>query len=225
MKKVSAPGMVLFALTATYSGYDWFMSLDPHWYSTIFGVYIFAGGLLAALAFFTFFLTCLRRKDILANEVSFEHYHDLGKLVFAFLIFWAYVAFSQYFLIWYANIPEETIWYSHRYGGGWKYWTWLLVVGSFIIPFLIMIVRGSKRNLFMMRIMTGWILFMHWVDLYWITLPNHDHHHAMISWIDFAAMIGIGGIYLGLFWRKFSSNPIVPVNDPKLEKSIDFQNV
>jgi len=224
LRKVSAPGMVFYALSVTYAGYDWFMSLDAHWYSTIFGVYIFGGGLLCALAFFSYFLIFLRKRDILSKEVSFEHYHDLGKLLFAFMIFWAYVAFSQYFLIWYANIPEETIWFSHRYGGGWKYFTWILIYGHFIIPFVVLISRGPKRNLKIMKIMAGWLLVMHWVDLYWITLPNLDHHHAMISWMDITAMLGIGGIFMGIFWKKFSKNPIVPVGDPRLDESIKFVN-
>ncbi len=221
LRKISAPGMILFAFTVTYAAFDWLMSMDAHWYSTIFGVYIFAGGLVSALAFFSITVISLQKNKVLETEITSEHYHDLGKLTFAFMIFWAYVAFSQYFLIWYANIPEETIWFDHRYQGGWKYATLLIVFGYFVMPFIILISRGAKRNLTLMRIMAFWLLFMHWLDLYWIIMPNHEHYRAMISWIDIAAMMGVGGIYLWLFWRKFSSNPIVPVGDARLGNSVN----
>jgi hypothetical protein len=134
------------------------------------------------------------------------------------------VAFSQYFLIWYANIPEETIWFHYRYQGSWKYVSLLIVFGYFVIPFIILISRGAKRNLTLMKIMAGWLLFMHWVDLYWIIMPNHKNLHAWISWMDVTAMAGIGGIYLWLFWRRFVKYPVVPVNDPRLAASINFVN-
>lgn len=224
LRKISAPGMVLFALSVTYAAFDWLMSQDAHWYSTIFGVYVFAGGLVSALAFIAFMSLFLRRRGILSDSITTEHYHDLGKLIFAFMVFWAYVAFSQYFLIWYANIPEETIWFHYRYRGSWKFVSLLLVFGYFVIPFIILISRGAKRNLTLMKIMAGWLLFMHWVDLYWIIMPNHKSLNAWISWMDVTAMAGIGGIYLWLFWRRFIKHPLVPVNDPRLEASIKFVN-
>ena len=120
MKKVSAPGMILLAVTLTFAAWDWLMSLDAHWYSTIFGAYYFAGSALSALAVVTLIAIYLRSKQVLVRQITPEHYHDLAKLLFAFTVFWAYMAFSQYFLIWYANIPEETIWFQHRWAGSWK---------------------------------------------------------------------------------------------------------
>jgi len=224
MNKISAPGMLLFAISVTYSAFDWYMSQDPHWYSTMFGVYIFAGGLVSAPAFLTLISLSLRKRGILSDIITQEHYHDLGKLTFAFMVFWAYVSFSQYFLIWYANIPEETIWFGNRYRGGWKYVSILIAIGYFVLPFLLLISRGAKRKLGFLKIMVAWLLFMHWVDLYWIIMPNLKPQNAWISWIDPAAMLGIGGIVMWLFWRKLFSRALVPVNDPRLGSSIKFIN-
>ena len=224
MKKISAPGMIFFALSVTYSAFDWFMSQDPHWYSTMFGVYIFAGGLVSAPAFLAYISLSLRKQGILSDVITEEHYHDLGKLTFAFMVFWAYIAFSQYFIIWYANIPEETIWFANRYQGGWKYVTLLIVFGYFVVPFLLLMGRGAKRKLGFLKGMVGWLLFMHWVDLYWIIMPVLHKENAMISWIDVSATLGIGGIFMWFFWRRFFSKAMVPVNDPKLESSMKFIN-
>jgi hypothetical protein len=221
-RKISAPGMVLFALTITFAGFDWFMSQDPDWYSTIFGVYIFSGGLVSILAFITLSTLILRRRGVLSDSLTGEHYHDLGKLTFAFVVFWGYIAFSQYFLIWYANIPEETTWFHHRYQGGWESVSLLMVFGYFVVPFVALISRGPKRSRAVMAVIAAWLLVMHWVDLYWIIMPNYSSHQASISWMDFAAMLLVGGFYLWMFWRKFSSRPVVPVGDPRLEASINF---
>jgi len=224
MRKISAPGMILFAFTITYASFDWLMSQDSHWYSTIFGVYIFAGGLVSMLAYLTYTSLNLRAKGILPEVITEEHYHDLGKLTFSFLVFWAYVAFSQYLLIWYANLPEETIWFAGRYHGSWKVVTILIAVGYFSLPFVLLMSRGTKRKLKFMKIMVLWLLFMHWIDLYWIIMPNLNRQNAMIHWVDIATMLGIGGIFMWLFWRKLFSGPLVPINDPRLRKSIEFIN-
>ncbi|PKK83136.1 MAG: hypothetical protein CVT49_10020 [candidate division Zixibacteria bacterium HGW-Zixibacteria-1] len=222
MRIVSAPGTILFALTITFASFDWLMSLDAHWYSTIFGVYIFSGALLAMLSFITFVILRLKSRGILEGSITGEHYHDLGKLIFAFTIFWGYMAFSQYFLIWYGNIPEETIWFLHRWTGTWKTVSLILVFGHFIIPFFILFPQTPKRNPTLLKIITIWILIMHWVDIYWIVMPNLHQHGLHLSWMDLTAMMGIGGIFLWLFWKRMTANPIVPVGDPNLESSIKF---
>ena len=218
MKKFSAPGMLLFAFTVTFAAFDWLMSLDAHWYSTAFGVYIFAGSLLSALSFITLVTILLREKGYLSNLITLEHYHDLGKLLFAFTVFWGYIAFAQYFLIWYANIPEETIWYRVRWLG-YRPLTLLIVFGHFVVPFVVLISRGAKRNLTVMKLMAVWLLLMHWVDLYWVVMPSHSDRALQAFWIDIAAMVGIGGLTLWFFWRMMASQPLVPVNDPRLEAS------
>ena len=216
----SAPGVIIYGLTITFAAFDWLMSLDAHWYSTIFGVYIFGGSLVGIIAVMIVLALYLRKGNILSDCITIEHYHDLGKLLFAFTVFWAYIAFSQYFLIWYANIPEETIWFRHRWVGSWKTLSLLIVFGHFIAPFFILITRGIKRNPRYLGVMALWMLIMHWVDLYWVVLPGFHHDGAFISWIDFAPLLGIGGLCFWYFWRLLSSQPLVPVGDPRLDDSI-----
>lgn len=224
MRKISAPGMILFALSITFASFDLLMSLDAHWYSTIFGVYIFGGSFLVILTFIVIFSLYLRKRGILAETITIEHYHDLGKFLFAFIIFWGYIGFSQYFLIWYANIPEETIWYLHRWEGSWKIVTMILVFGHFLIPFIFLMPRFTKRNLSGLRFIAIWIFIMHWIDIYWIVMPNFSHHGVHLSWIDLTAFLGIGGIFLWYFLNKYYANALVPVSDPRLEISIDITN-
>ncbi|MBC8216082.1 MAG: hypothetical protein H8E64_06185 [Candidatus Marinimicrobia bacterium] len=225
MLKFSSAGMILFALTISFAAFDWLMSTDAHWYSTIFGVYIFAGSYLAILTFLVLASHFLQGNGILNKEITVEHFHDLGKLLFGFIIFWAYIAGSQYFLIWYANIPEETIWFLHRWEGSWKPMSQFLMFGHFVIPFIILVFRASKRNLSVLKTMAAWILFMHYVDIYWIVMPTFHQHGVHFSWMDLTTFLGIGGIFISLFWRQFSAKPVVPVNDPTLQKSFGFMNV
>jgi hypothetical protein len=224
LRKRSAPSILIFALTLTFASFDWLMSLDPHWYSTIFGVYIFAGSFLSAIAFVVLVLISLHKRNILTDVITVEHYHDLGKFLFSFTVFWGYMAFSQYFLIWYANIPEETIWFLHRWEGSWKYITMVLVFGHFVVPFLALMPRAAKRNLKFMRIISIWILLMHFFDLYWLVIPTLHKHGFHFSWMDLTAMVGIGGIFVWYFWQTYLKGALVPVNDTKLEESIKLVN-
>lgn len=224
MRRISAPGMILFAFTCTYAAFDWLMSLQPHWFSTIFGVWYFAGGLLASLAFINLFAQILRKKNVLDNQITIEHYHDIGKLKFAFTIFWAYIAFSQFFLIWYANIPEETIFYLDRWEGSWQYVSLLLIFGHLMLPFLWLIPRATKRSLPAMAFIGVWLLLMHWVDMYWTVFPNLHEHGFELSWMDLTTMVGLGGFFLWALWTRLASNALIPVKDPKLDKSLHFAN-
>ncbi|OGC10228.1 hypothetical protein A2V82_05855 [candidate division KSB1 bacterium RBG_16_48_16] len=224
VRATSAGGVILFALTITFAAFDWIMSLDAHWYSTIFGVYLFSGSTLAALAFITLLLIILRDKGILADKVTVEHYHDLGKLLFTFTVFWAYIAFSQYFLIWYANIPEETIWYQHRWIGGWKAVSLLLVFGHFVVPFFILMIRSNKRNFAVLAVMCVWLLFIHWIDIYWLVQPSLHQHGASFSWMDLTLFLGMGGLFVYLFMKKSAQYGLLPRNDPQMERSIRIKN-
>ena len=225
MKVMSGIGTILFALTITYASFDWLMSLDPHWYSTIFGLYFFSGCVVGIIAFLTLIVLHLHFYGHLRQTITVEHYHDLGKLLFGFTIFWAYMAYSQYFLIWYANIPEETIWFSHRWQGSWKYISLILLFGHFVLPFLLLMPRITKRKALPLGIMSVWMLIMHWLDLYWLIMPNFHKHTAHFSWLDFTTVIGIGGIFCWYIWIKFRKHSLVPVNDPMLEASIHFHNI
>ncbi len=224
MRKASALGMVLFALTITFAAFDWLMSLEPEWYSTIYGVYIFSGGFVAALAFMILAFSLLRRKGILNEQVTIEHYHDLAKLLLSFTIFWGYMAFSQYFLIWYANIPEETVFYLKRWEGSWKVFGLFLVFGNFLVPFLGLISRAAKRSLPFLQFIALWTLFAHWVDLYWNAVPVLHPQGIQLSWLDATLFVAFGALFLMLYWKHFSAHPLLPVGDPQLEKSIKFVN-
>jgi len=224
MRIVSAPGMILFALSITFAGFDWLMSLDAHWYSTIFGVYVFAGSLLAMLAFLTYSIFSLQSNNILTDVITPEHHHDLGKLLFAFTVFWAYMAFSQYFLIWYGNIPEETVWFIERWETSWKIISLIIVFGHFVVPFLVLFPAGAKRHRSVLVIVSLWLLVMHWVDLHWLVMPSLHHHGVHFSWMDPVTMIGIGGIFVWFFRRRTAAKPLVPINDPGLGESIRFIN-
>lgn len=223
-KKASAPGLILFAVTITLASFDWMMSLDAHWFSTIYGAYFFSGSAMAMMAFAQIFVVHMRRNKILNDTITVEHDHDIAKLAFAFIVFWAYMAFSQYMLIWYANIPEETIWYEHRWIGSWKTVSLVLIIGHFVVPFLILITRQAKRMPALMYLGGFWLLIMHYIDIYWNVMPNFAHHGAHFSWMDVSTLVGIGGVFVWYFWKIYTAKALVPVNDPRLDASIEFVN-
>jgi hypothetical protein len=222
---VSAPAIAWFAITTTFFAFDWIMSLDPHWYSTIFGVYFFAGSMLAILAFLILMVLILQRLDLLTNIISAEHFHDLGKLLFGFVVFWAYIAFSQYMLIWYANIPEETIWYAHRLEHGWGGISFLLAAGHFVLPFFFLLSRNAKRSRPILIGATCWLLAMHYVDLYWLVMPTMKpggfHPHI----VDLTAFLAIGGLFLAALMRLLIAPLLIPAKDPRLAESLSFENM
>ena len=170
LRKVSAYGIPLAAVTTAFASFDFLMSTDPHWFSTMFGVYFFAGGWLGALSLITFMALAFKRAGMLP-EVTVEHLQDMGKFMFAFVVFWTYIAFSQYMLYWYANLPEETVWFIKRTSVGWETVAWSLVIFHFILPFLILLPRATKRIAPVLAVMAVWILAVHWVDLWWIAMP------------------------------------------------------
>ena len=224
IKRVSAGGMIVYALTVTAAAFDWLMSLDPHWYSTIFGVNYFAAGLLTFVSFLALLGLVLRRSGVLKETITVEHYHDLGKLMFAFTIFWTYTNFSQYFLIWYGNVPEETIWYTHRWVGSWVTVSMIVLFGHFVFPFIGLMTRGSKRTLGWVGFMAVWMILMHYVEIYWLVYPTYSEHGASFSWLEPVTFLGVGGIVVWRIWVNLSAEAIVPINDPKLEGSINHVN-
>lgn len=228
MRKVSAIGLVLFALTIAFAGFDLIMSTDPHWFSTIFGVYIFAGSFLSALAMMILVFAILQRTGgMLKGVVTVEHYQDLGKFLFGFTVFWAYIAFSQYMLYWYGNIPEETIWYRHRLEHGWQYHSAVLLVMHFIVPFIVLLPRWTKRILPLLTFMAVYMLIMHWFDLHWLVMPVLDlqlQGHAGFHWMDFTAFLGLFSLFTGLLFFRLSRHSLVPQNDPYLSQSLRFHS-
>lgn len=225
MQKYSTFGVLLFAITLTFSAIDWVMSVTPHWYSTMFGVYYFATCAVSSLSVTTIILLILRRFGFMDKMVTVEHYHDLGKLMYGFNIFWTYVAFSQYFLIWYANIPEETIWFREHFFGSWNSFAIFLVIGHFVIPFLGFMSRHMKRNLATNLVFMIWMAFMSFVDLYWVIMPNVYPEGFHISLADVSIFLGMGGIYFGLLFWRLSRKALFPKKDPRLPESLHFHNV
>ncbi|WP_412060621.1 hypothetical protein [Rubrivirga sp. IMCC45206] len=171
LRKWSAIGIPLAAVATAFFAYDYLMSTDPHWFSTMFGVYFFAGGWLGALCLIAF-LALLLKKGGMATDITVEHTQDVGKFMFGFVVFWTYVAFSQYMLYWYANLPEEIVWFQKRFTGGWEVVAWSLFIFHFILPFLILLPRNTKRIAPALATMAVWLLVMHWVDLWWIAMPS-----------------------------------------------------
>ncbi len=223
MRRLSAPGLILFALTVTFFAFDWVMSLDPHWYSTIFGVYFFAGAVMAFFAWMT--LVAQRQSELMARVVSDEHLHDVGKLMFAFMVFWAYMAFSQFLLIWYANLPEETGFFAQRLAGSWRPASAVLAIGHFVVPFFFLLPRTIKRNRKALAAAAIWLLAMHALDLHWLVMPSLHEGGMSFSWLDLAAFVGACGAFLAVFGRALGSRAMVPLRDPRLPESITFENV
>ncbi len=223
--KWSAPGVILLALTVSLASFDWLMSLDPHWFSTMFGVYIWAGSGLAGFAAITLILLAFRRMGMLRASVNHEHYHDLGKWLFALTVFWAYIAFCQYMLIWYGNMPEETVWYHDRTVGTWRWVGALLIAGRFFVPFIVLISRAAKRKLGVLAFAAAWILLMQFVDLFWVVMPVFRKEGARLLWIDAAAFIAVGATFALAFWWLLRRHALAPVGDLRFTKALEFTNV
>ena len=221
----SAAGLPLTILTVTVAAFDWVMSLEPHWYSTVFGVYLYAGGAAAAVAAVILLLLTLRRSGWLTGQVHVEHYHDYGKWLFGLIVFWAYIAFSQYMLIWYANLPEETQWFRTRTQGGWTVWALALAAGHFFVPFFALISRAAKRSLPWLGAVSVWVVLAHYLDLYWQVMPAFHREAPAWHWLDAATLVAVGAS-LGLaFWRQLKDVPLAPVADPRFSRSVEFHNV
>jgi hypothetical protein len=225
LQAVAAPGIVLFALTLTFAAIDWVMSLDPAWYSTMIGVYYFSGALLASLAFLIVAIAAIQARGPLRGVVTIEHVHDVGKLLFGFTVFWAYIAFSQYFLIWYANIPEETVYYIERAHGSWATIGKVLIVGHFALPFFFLMPRAVKRSVPLLVIASVWLLAMHYIDIYWCVMPVLLEHGASVGVLDATTMLAVGGFFLAAFGWMSSRRALVPLGDPRLAESLSFENV
>lgn len=226
-RKISSFGLLLFALTTAFASFDWIMGLDYHFFSTMYGVYFFAGSIGAALCLGTLVILTLRRAGPLRGLVTDEHLHDLGKLAFAFSVFWAYIGFSQYFLIWYANIPEETAWFIQRRNDGWLPYSEALAIGRFIVPFIILMPRPWRRNPVVLGFMCVWIVGFNALDLFWQVRPNVVNEHGvspLFNWLDGVAIAGPVCLYLAVLVKKIGASPLVPLRDPRLPESLHHQN-
>lgn len=223
MRGATAPALILYGLTVTFAAFDWLMSLSPHWFSTIFGVYYFAGAFQGFLALLIVVGFLLQRAGLLRGVVTVEHYHDLGKFLFGFTVFFAYIAFCQYFLIWYANIPEETFWYTDRWGA-WSGVSVALIFFTFVLPFIVLLGRQAKRNAAPLLIASTLVLIGRAIDMYWLVMPSLKVGPA-IHWTSIAALVGMGGLFVGTLAWRLGKGALVPVGDPYLRSSLGHENV
>jgi len=221
--KIAAVFMPVFAITLSFASIDWMMSLEPHWFSTIYGIYYFSGTVLAALAALTIIVVLLKENGYMIPGLSNDSYYSLGALLFAFTNFWAYIAFSQYMLIWYANIPEETVWMLQRWHGSWKFVSIGLIVVHFIVPYAALLSQPSKSNPKRLLWASIWILFAHLFDLYWLIMPTFNKGAAVFSWMELTFPTMAVGLVVILFYYKSKKNNIIPIGDPKLKRGLDFR--
>jgi len=217
MRAFSAPGLVVFTLTTTFAFIDWIMSLEPHWFSTIYGAMFMVGEMLESFAFVIALTIVLSASAPFKDHVTPQHIHDLGNMMFAFMVLWAYLSFSQFLIIWAGNLPEEIPWYVSRLGGGWGWVALTLVVFHFTVPFALLLTRGIKRRANRLLRVCVLMLVIRLVDVYWITVPAFYGRHIQIHWMDFVTPLAVGGLWLAVFFGELKSRPVLPLRDPRLQ--------
>jgi hypothetical protein len=222
-QNLSGPGFVFYGLACTFAGIDWIMSLDPEWFSTIFGLIMIAGQGVSAMAFIISVCVILSRWEPMSHVLQPKHFHDLGKLLLALVMVWAYFSFSQLLIMWSGNLPEEIPWFLERFRGNWRYMGIGLILLYFFLPFFLLLSRDLKRNSRRLVMVAWLIIVMRFVDLLWMIVPEFEHGHAVpVSGylIYLAATIGIGGIWLGWFFWQLRQRALLPVNDPQLAEAL-----
>ncbi|MDC0852936.1 quinol:cytochrome C oxidoreductase [Planctomycetota bacterium] len=226
MAHFSPLGLILFAMSITFAAYDILMSLDAHWFSTIFGVYLFGGSVLSFHAFLALIVIWLQANGRLTRAVSDEHMQDIGKMMFAFTVFWAYIAFSQYMLYWYANIPEETAWFLRRQENMlWGSWGWLLIIGRFLIPFLFIMSKHVKRSRPILAVAAIWVLIMQWADMYYLVMPQiNGGEEFPFTMVDVTIPIGFLGLFLIGLALSLRGHSLIAEKDPRMPESLAFEN-
>jgi hypothetical protein len=225
----SAWGMPVFALSLTFAAFDWLMSVDYRWFSTMWGVYYFAGAALSGMSAMILVLAALRRRGRLEGAVTNEHLHDMSKLVFGFIVFWGYIGFGQYFLIWYSNIPEETSFMLARKTQGWNTLSTFLVWGHFAIPWYILLWKFVRRSWALMSVVCAWVMVLEIADMYWIIRPvvygtEPDPVRLGLVWLDVLGAIGVPLILAGLLIRRAHSGVLMPTKDPRLPEALHHRN-
>lgn len=219
MRMLAGPGMVALIFTVTFASVDWYMSLEPEWFSTIYGFIFVAAWALSALAFTIAVLATLSKDEPLNRIVAPLHFHDLGKLLLALVMLWAYFAFSQYLIIWSGNLPEEIVWYLKRMHGGWGATIIAIALLHFAAPFLFLLSRDLKRDPRKLVIVAVLILVMRMIDLLWMISPAWEGHNWV--WLDVIALLGFGGLWLGIFSWQLGKRSLIPINDPQYESVLE----
>lgn len=224
LRKVAAPAMIAYALTTAWAAFDLLMSLTPHWFSTIFGVYYFAGCAIGIYCLLALASYALQRSGRLSRAITVEHYHDMGKMANAFTLFWAYIAFSQFMLIWAANIPEEAVFFRPRMFTEWKWVSLALILGHFCIPFVGMMSRHVKRNPPFLALWAVYMLGIHALDLYWIVLPSFSPDQVVVPLMEILCLLGVGGLFVFGALAVAGNVRLLAVRDPRLQASLHFVN-
>lgn len=221
LRILSGPGLAVYVLTITFASIDWLMSLEPHWYSTIYGVHFLGSHVLSAFALMILVAGWLARGEPFSDVFRPSHFHDLGNLLLAFVMLWAYFAFSQWLIIWSGNLPEEVTWYVRRTRGGWEWIALALIVFHFFLPFFLLLMRGIKRRVQALGALAAAIVFMRLLDIFWYTLPAFHRGALHIHWMDIAAPIGLGGVWLAVFIWQLRLAPLIPLNHPSTKEMLE----
>ena len=219
MQRISSIGLVIYVLSVTFWAIDWVMSLDPHWYSTIYGLLFVGGQGFSSFAFSIYVLILLAQYAPMRDAVTSKHLHDLGKLQFAFVMLWAYFNFSQYIIIWSANLPEENPWYLTRMQGGWQYVSIVMILFHFALPFMLLLSRDIKKNPNRMKPVVLFLMFIQLVDVFWLAAPSHMQK-LTLHWLDIAAPVALGGLWLWNFYGNLKQRPLLPLNEPHLQEAL-----
>ena len=218
---ISGPGLIFYGFSVTFMAVDWILSINPHWFSTIFGLLFIAGEGLLSIAFLICVLVLLSSRPPMSEVLTDRHLHDVGKLLLTFVMVWAYFTFSQLLVIWSGNLPEEIPWYLNRFAGGWQYMGMALALVQFALPFALLLSRDLKRNFKLLCWVAVVVIVMRFVDLYWMVAPDFHKQHFTVSWMDFLLPIGLGGIWLWAFLWQLEKRPLMPLGDPHLEEALE----
>jgi len=220
LRRLSGPGLVIYGVTITFAAFDWLMSLNPEWFSTIFGLLIIGGQALSATAFAILVAALLSTREPMAGVFQPRHFHDLGKVMLAFVMVWAYLAFSQLLIIWAGNLPREITFYLPRLQSSWRWIGVLLIVLHFALPFALLLSRDLKRRAGLLAALAGLVIVMRVIDLFWLVAPEFRRQGLMVSWFDPVTVIGICGVWLALFIRELKARPMLPLRDPHLADAL-----
>ena len=221
-RTLSGPGIVVYGLLGTFATVDWIMSLEKQWYSTMLAVIVLIGQILTAYAFSVLLLTMFRQQPEIAKVVNTTHYHHLGNLLLTFVLFWTYVSFGQLLIIYSGDLPHELAWYLHRIAHSWKLVIGAVALFHFFLPFFLLLFRTVKRHVISLTILAAMLFIMHLVDTYWLVMPTFHPDGVSVSWMDFTAPIGVGGLWVSWFLWRLKAAPLLPQTDPGLQFSFVY---
>ena len=224
LEALSGPGLILWGIAVTYSSIDWVMSLEAHWFSTMYGMIVMVVAALTAMSFVVFVLRKLSEQEPIAHAVTASQFNDLGNLMLTFVMLWAYLSFSQFLIIWSGNIKDEIPWYTARAFGGWGAIAAILIVLHFALPFLLLLQRGVKRRLQMLSLVAGMLIVLSLMDVYWLVAPAYKTSGPSPSPLDVFAVVGIGGLWIAAFFSELKKRPLLPQHDPRFEGVLEHEH-